>query len=260
MATFNNRFTPRLETLDERALMSCTVWADAAAGALTVIGDSGDDQVTIGDHGNGNVFVTATGAGTKSFSGIKSILVATYGGDDDVRYYLWNSLVGKQDLQVGLGSGNDYFRATLANGVDLLNGSHLNIRALGDELSDTVGGLDLLNVIATGVDIRGGKLTTSIEGCASNDGINQRYDGKLVGGKLTMSTFGGTGNDVVIQTMRCRTGSSGQVMAAVNGGSGNDTMSLYLYLQPAVENKGAVLWGGAGSDNLAYNANVYAFQ
>ena len=256
MSTTNNRFSPRLETLDERALMSCTVWDDG--GYLTIIGDGGNDQVTIGDHGNGNVFVTATGAGTQSFSGIKSILVATFDGDDDVRYNLWSSLAGKQDLQVGLGDGNDYFRATLANGVDLLGGSWLNIRAIGDGADDS--GLDLLNVIATGVDIRGGKLTTRIDGGASNDGINQRYDGKLVGGTLRMSTFAGAGNDVVIQTMRCRPGSSGRVMAAVDGGSGSDTMSLFLYLQPAVENQGAVLWGGAGLDSLAYNANVDAFQ
>jgi hypothetical protein len=256
MSTFNNRFSPRLETLDERALMSCTVWADGSA--LTVIGDGGNDQVTIGDHGNGNVFVTATGAGTKSFSGIQSILVATFDGDDDVRYYLWNSLAGKQALQVGLGDGNDYFRAKLANGVDLLNGSRLNIRAIGDGADDS--GLDLLSVIATGVDILGGKLTTVLEGGASNDGINQRYDGKLVGGKLYMNTDGGAGNDVVIQTMRCRPGSSGLVQTMVYGNAGNDTLSLYLYLQPAVQKQLAFLWGGAGNDNLAHNAAVTAAQ
>jgi hypothetical protein len=111
-------------------------------------------------------------------------------------------------------------------------------------------------VIATGVDIRGGKLTTRIDGGANNDGINQRYDGKLVGGTLTMNTFAGTGNDVVLQTMRCRSGSSGTLGTRVGGNAGNDTLLLYVYLQPAVVKTEALLWGGPGSDSLEHNASV----
>src|SRR5262245_24522095 len=110
MSTFNNRFAPRLETLDERALPSCTVWADAAAGYLLIQGDNGNDQVTVGDDGHGHVTVTATGAGTHSFSGIHFIGVYTSGGNDVVTYTLWNSLAGQQDVEVGLGKGNDTFK------------------------------------------------------------------------------------------------------------------------------------------------------
>jgi hypothetical protein len=251
MATFNNRFTPRLETLDERALMSCTVWADAVAGSLLIQGDGESDQVTIGDDGHGHVTVTATGDGTHTFSGINWITVYTQGGNDTVKYTLWDSLAGNQIVDVFLGGGADTFRATLANGVDLLDDSSLAIQAWG------AGGTDVLGVVATGVDVRGGKLRTTIDGGGAGDLINQHYNGKVASGALRMKSFGGVGNDVVLQSMRCKPGSKGSVGGLVDGGDGNDYLTLSMYLPPPITVVQAKVTGGAGNDIVVSDIHIW---
>src|SRR5689334_17739234 len=125
MAALKNKFAPQVEGLDQRALMNCTV--SAFAGQLAITGDSGNDQVTLRDNGRGTVTVAATGAPTQTFTGINKITINTEDGDDNVTYSMYGNLVGTQYVLVGLGSqygvnggGNDTFRATLMNGIDVL--------------------------------------------------------------------------------------------------------------------------------------------
>jgi hypothetical protein len=259
MSTFNNRFTPRLEGLDDRALMSCSV--GAVGGHVIVTGDAANDQVTIRDNGHGGVTVVATGAGVKSFTGINKITVNTEGGHDQVTYTLWGSLVGKQYVNVGLGSpygvgagGNDTFRATLANGIDLLPGSRLDL------FVDGGGAKDNLNVIALGVDVRAGAvLKTQMTGGNGVDNITQRYNGEL-DGSLAMRTFAGAANDTVWQSMNCKPGSTGIIAGWVDGQDGNDSLSLFMYLQPAVTVTKADLIGGNGVDGFMYTPNINVVQ
>jgi len=259
MSALKNKFAPSVEALDQRAMMSCTV--AASLGHLTVTGDSGNDQVTIRDNGRGMVTVAATGAATQTFSGIHHITVNTEDGDDNVTYTMHGNLVTTQYVLVGLGStycvnggGNDTFRATLLNGIDILNGGRLDI------IADGGGGDDFLSVTAIGVDVQqGGILKSQLAGGTGRDTLQQYFNG-LDNGAVVMRSHGGDEHDNIWQSMTFAAGSVGQTAGWVTGGDGDDSLSLFMNTQAGMFIAQADLIGGNGVDGFMSTPNVNVVQ
>ena len=108
---------PRVETLEERKVLSATMSLSNQGHTLQIVGDRSDNHIAITqtDH---DVQVTADGDPTQRFTGITSILVSTGDGNDDVRViYGFNpqpdppgdTLRPSFDLRVSLGAGDDTF-------------------------------------------------------------------------------------------------------------------------------------------------------
>lgn len=259
MSATKNTFAPQVEGLDQRALMNCTV--AAAFGHLTVTGDGADDQVTIRDNGRGMVTVAATGAPTQTFTGIHHITVNTEDGDDDVTYSVYGNVATTQYMVVGLGStygvnggGRDTFRATLLNGIDVVNGGRLDI------IADGGGNDDFLSVTEVGVDVQaGGILKTQLTGGRGEDTVQQFFNG-LGNGSVTMRSHGGDDKDNVWQQMTFAPGSTGLTAGWVTGGTGDDSLALFMNTQPGQSVLQADLIGGDGLDGFMFTPNVNVVQ
>ncbi len=128
------RFLPRLEALEDRNLLSCSVVVNN--GILTITGDSAANTVTITDKGTGapgNVKVVCDGVPTNVMPAIKGIKVNTLDGLDSVRYQLAGNLQAgvAQNVLVNLGSGNDNFVSFFSAPGGLLNNSSLGLNVKG---------------------------------------------------------------------------------------------------------------------------------
>jgi len=79
-------FRPRLEVLEDRRCLSCTVTQEGST--VFVIGDQADDQVTIVDHGRSGVTVDCLDDDRDPavFTGVTSIQVQTDAGNDLVTF------------------------------------------------------------------------------------------------------------------------------------------------------------------------------
>ncbi|HEX3151960.1 MAG TPA: hypothetical protein VHR66_28060, partial [Gemmataceae bacterium] len=70
-----------LERLDTRDVPACVV-SHGVQNTMEIIGDGAPDTVIINDNGTGLITGSATGWGTFVFSGIDTIKVNTWAGDD----------------------------------------------------------------------------------------------------------------------------------------------------------------------------------
>src|SRR5262245_33371896 len=94
-------FAPRLEALEDRSLLSCTV--SISGSVLKIEGDGGANSVRITDNGTGaagNIVVKCDGTTTNVGPAITEIRVNTKGGNDSVRYDLSNDLLANQSMKL----------------------------------------------------------------------------------------------------------------------------------------------------------------
>src|SRR5947209_1048535 len=115
----SRKVTPRLESLEDRCLLACTVSVDSN-GVLNITGDDTANSVQINDNGTGttgNITVICDGMTTTPAAAVTQIKVNTLGGNDTVLYSLTGNLNGQTRLRVDLGTGNDNFAATVNNNV-----------------------------------------------------------------------------------------------------------------------------------------------
>ena len=96
---------------------------------------------------------------------------------------------------------------------------------------------------------------------AGNDTVTVNYSGQM-DGELDVKAYGGQGNDTMNVDLTLEQGSTGRIHAHVNGGAGDDVMSLNVYDH---SNPGgpstlslldAVLNGGSGHNTLTATPNV----
>jgi len=165
-------FAPRLETLDERALMAITL----TGGLLEVEGTTGSDDIRVTLPSPDTLLVTINTGQSKQFdlADVTSILVRPKAGDDfviigptitiraEVRGWSGNDTIlggGGDDDLLG-GGGTDYIQGR--GGNDLIRGQHGDDYLLGQGGDDTIDGMignDLLsggsgtNTLTNGTDV-----------------------------------------------------------------------------------------------------------
>jgi hypothetical protein len=249
------RFVPRLEALEQRSLLSCTVTFNQ--GVLLIKGDAQANHVKVFDNGLNsgsplaNVSVACDGQ-SQQFAHVQVIKVRTLGGNDTVRYELSQPLVGFRAVEVDLGGGDDAFTANLRSHLTAF--SHLDLEVRGD--SGRASGTDTLVLNAVNVTIDG-ELDANLDGGAGNDRIFVSQQG-LVGGQVELVANGGPGNDKVIAGLSLAPLSNGIISAHVLGSNGNDRLQLNVTGGfPSVLD--ALIDGGAGVDVCAHTGNLDVF-
>jgi hypothetical protein len=195
------RFNPRLEALEDRALMAVAV--NFAGGVLTFTGAAANETLTMNDNGSGTVAFTATGAGSSSFNGVDRIVINLKGGNDTVTYNLNGPLSTARRIDADLGAGNDRFRANL-------------------------GGQDLL-----------ADLDLDIKGAAGNDRVELNQIGRIsANDKLSAKVTGNGGEDRVTATMVGDV--QGRAEFDVRGGSDSDSFTLNALSDVDVSSNGVL--------------------
>jgi hypothetical protein len=181
----SNRFVPRLQALDDRALPSVSY--DLQGTFLFVHGDAAANQITISDDG------TATGVSVTSDDGnnwsnptgatITHVFVDTQDGDDVVTYNLTGPLGVNRLVDVDLGLGADSFTANIS-GTSLAQLVNLDISARGGDR----GGRDLLVLNAEGVSTDvGSVLNVNLDGAGGKDSIVLDYTAGIELGTVTLT-------------------------------------------------------------------------
>jgi hypothetical protein len=227
MFSYKNRprvtpFVPRLEALEDRNLLSCSVVANM--GTLTITGDNAGNFVTIKDNGTGtpgNIKVVCDGVPTNVVPAVHAIKVTTLGGNDTVRYFLTGNLQAgvSRLVYVDLGSGNDGFVSYFSGGGKMLSKSRLGVYARGGTGSDS------LNMrYTTSVDLLpGALLDVALDGGENNDSIFLGYQGRLQG-TIQMTAAGGAADDLVQADLTLNCGSAGHIFSRVRGGLGQNKL------------------------------------
>jgi hypothetical protein len=244
---------PRLEVLEDRRVLSCTVVAQD--GVLSITGDSRANDVQLVDDGAA-VTVTCDGQ-AETFEDISKVVVSGRQGSDSVRYELTGELAADRQVVIDLGNGHDALGVTLGGKVGAE--ADFSLTAFGGN------GNDKLRVAGDGADVaEGASLAVRLSGGNGKDMMMGRFD-LLLGGSLTFAADGGNGNDVVIGNLTVGAGSTGDLKARVLGWNGADRLRLDVADNsgddgdPATEDESALesvvatLDGGRGKD--AYYAS-----
>lgn len=158
-------------------------------------------------------------------------------------------------LDAALFAGNDHFVTTLGGGVG--NGSQLAIAAGGGAGNDTleVNLSVVVNVVA------GALLKTELRGGVGNDtiSISTGTNAFNLGGSLQASLDGGGGNDQLSLILILANGASNHSDLQVLGGGGNDSIDYELDF-PLLDPVGqALVDGGTGADVLNNFATVHGY-
>jgi hypothetical protein len=185
---------------------------------MAVVGTSAADAVAITDDGAGTVTATLNGT-TRTATGIQTVAVLTFGGNDSISYTLTGAQSGRRAVAVDAGAGDDT--------VSLTGGA--------------VGGL----------------FAFAATGGAGTDTLSATVAGEI-DGYLAVALDGGFGNDTVSGNINVAAGSTGTVAAVVNGGFGNDNLTLTVTGDglATLEALVAVMNGGPGTDTGVSTPNV----
>jgi hypothetical protein len=213
-------FRPRLEALEDRRLLACTV-SVSASGTLSVTGDNGPNAVQIVDNGSdlpGNVTVTCDGVTTTPSAAVAALKISTRGGNDVVGYTLAGPLVGSsRRVSVDLGTGDDTWTATFLGA--LANGASWSGSVSGST------GNDLLQARVLGGLAGGSALGLTYSGGTGNDRIDAQVVASLFdGSSLSFTGSGSTGNDVITEGLTGQLLAGSQALFAATGSTGNDVI------------------------------------
>jgi hypothetical protein len=149
-----------------------------------------------------------------------------------------------------LGRGADTFTANVAG--NLVGTSALIMKVYGDAGKDTIS----VNAPNTNIDA-GSRLVLDLYGGRGADSISANYQG-VDNGTLRVVEHGGPGNDTVSENLTLNQGSTGNVIARVYGGAGNDDETLNVF-----DNSGgkladldAVIYAILGHNTVHHTPNV----
>lgn len=235
--------------------------ASGASSQVSILGDAGNDSITISDtsvadlgvatiSGGDNDDNIAIGAGTRiGDSGTVSILGDA--GNDTIR------IDGEDGLSNGVYLANNGGRATINGGADndlieLMDtvfiasvGATSEAQILGDVGNDTI----TLSSVSTSF-----AGNTTVDGGAGTDQIN--ITNTLVGFGGNTQIDGGTQNDTI--TLEGANFSLGTGAETVDGGSGDDSIVLRTSAQNQQTNLGATtqILGSAGNDTISIDRSV----
>src|SRR5262245_12927508 len=168
-------FAPRLEALEDRQLLACTL-SVGSDGTLSITGDDAANDIEVRDTGStgpGNITVVCDGTATTRPEAISSVRITTLGGNDTVRYLLLGNRNGQSvRVRADLGTGNDSFAAVLIG--SLVAGSLLDLTANGNTGNDSV------DLTVNGNLQSGSSLHLSASGSTGNDRVSTAVNGSLL--------------------------------------------------------------------------------
>lgn len=252
MRTFLPRsFSPRVEALENRLCLDCTIAADD--GKLTITGDDAANTVSITHDGNGNVAVVCDGDAAVNFSGIKEIEIDTLGGNDSVNLTVTGELKKKLEVEMDLGDGDDT--------SSMLFGAIAAKLALEADLG---AGNDTLSVNLDQQIKSKGQVRMEVTGGDGNDTWNLSANEVRTKAKLQAQFDGGNGDDVLQTFLGDPIDAKAHVQIQASGGAGNDALTVDATTFGTGANIAAgaklqvQLDGGAGTDtlNVSHDGNV----
>ncbi len=199
------RFQPMVEGLQARLAPAITASFSAAAGLLTVVGDSQDNTIAIGSDAEGNIMVNN---GDISIAGdVATVENTTFiralglSGDDTITLDETNNPL--PDSQIIGGSGDDTL--TGGSGADELIGQS---------------GEDILQGMAGDDSLIGGAADDTLEGGAGIDSLfGQAGDDTLLGNAGDDVIVGLSGDDLIVWN-------NGDGSDQIDGGAGTDTVEV----------------------------------
>lgn len=201
----------------------------------------GDDRATL-DASTG-VDEAALCIAIEGFDGVDNVGL-TLGTLDDA------SVGGAFDL----GRGNDTARIKFAGDLEGYSYACFNV--------DGADGNENISVDATNVNIaEQAGMSLYLEGENGLDTINVAYSGVLKGG-IHMVAEGGQGNDTIAANFTIRATSFGKLLATVDGGRGDDNLTLNVFDnsggggQTTLQKLKAVIVRGGGKDTITKTPNV----
>ncbi len=257
MSQKKQSFRPQLEALEQRSLMACNVFLDAN-GALNIIGDAANDQVTVYDSGHGAVLGIASGHGPFSFANVHSIIIDTGGGDDVVNYQFIDDIHDPMHkVEVNLRSGNDQFNCTFydywSGGYrDVTPGSLLLMKVVGEEGNDR-----MFFDAGGGVDMDHSTMKISFYGGLGDDILGMAYNGLNDHGGVSFFAYGNEGNDTIRMSMVADPASvspaPGGFRGIIEGNDGDDDIYFHLSAPRAVSTVESSINGGRGRDRAYTN-------
>jgi hypothetical protein len=265
------RYTPRFESLEERAVPS-TISFNSTTATLTVTGTNKKDSIVIIDDGTNNAgSVVVKGNGSTLFNSgptagvdqVHTIIVNSRGGNNDsvVYHLIGNMVANNRSITATFGSGkNDKFEADV-NG-NLVN-SFLLLQATGggggDKLlgsmtgslngSSFLGfiykggtGKDTINIDATNSVAIGplAQLTVQVDGGSQADNVTVGYEGQMQNA-FFLNAAGGAGNDHVKADVAFDGVSNGLLFGPMSINSGKAA---------------AQVTGGSGKDHLFFEVDL----
>lgn len=227
---------PTVEVLEDRM-----VPASISVGRtrVTIRGDSGINQVSIRDNGDGDLRINISGRprASATTNNIQEIFIDTREGNDLVTYSQSGLRTRNLLLHASLGNGDDTFQAVINGMIPPERGLFLGVE--GGSQKDSI-------AIKALVDVHGprglGILPTSVRGLVinavggdDNDTITLSFQG-INAGNFEAKAEGGPGDDRIEAVLNRAPGSSGSVILSLNGAPGADSIGL---LQEGVLQVGA---------------------
>jgi hypothetical protein len=219
-----NRFLPKLESLTDRVVPSCTVVLEA--GVLRIEGDQHSNTISIVDDGT-TVTVTCDDGTAEEFTDVETIEVRGGSGQDVVTYDLTiaegttevPAVEVDRIVDVKLGNGIDSFAGSVTG--TLLEGSAVDVSVKG------CNGKDALGFDVAGDVNAGAALDVLLKGGNGRDEVLSSYAGILLG-DLTWGLEGGNGKDTLTANMTFDAGSTGTAEVEVKGERAPDFMTLLV--------------------------------
>lgn len=201
--------SPLVEQLEARTLLSGNVTAFVSAGSLTIIGDAGDNAITI-DESAGAGTLTITGTGTTvngdvvpvTFSGVtRDIKALLDGGNDSITV---TGVTATRNVLIDNGEGDNTTSLT-----DVTIPGKLTIR--NGTGADTVTGAGMNVGLATSITNGAGANDTTLGGTFGaltitglRDSNTVTVDTATINGNVSIATKGGISNLTTIDTTAAR--------------------------------------------------------
>lgn len=209
----NRSFSPRVESLEGRLCLACTITADD--NTLTIEGDDAANTVSVTHDGAGNVVVVCDGEPALNFSGIKEIEIDTAGGDDSVNLTVTGELTKKLEIELDLGDGNDT--------SSMLFGAIAAKLALEADLG---AGNDTLSVNLDQEIKSKGQVKMDVEGGEGNDTWNLSANEVRSKAKLQAQFDGDAGDDILLMFLQDPIDAKAHVQIQASGGDGADALTV----------------------------------
>ncbi|HWG43779.1 MAG TPA: hypothetical protein VN688_13465 [Gemmataceae bacterium] len=173
-------------------------------------------------------------------------------GADDVTAHFGRVQSGAVNYSAFLGGGDDSGFAGVWGNID--TGASLKIDLEGQDGNDNLytfetynGNYDQVNIAA------GALLDINVNGGAGNDTMNMTYGGTVLG-KLRIRQDGGSGNDSISGDLHLQPGSTGAVDAVYSGDDGWDGLRMEVYGSASAQR--ALIDGGTGWDRATSVGDV----
>lgn len=263
LSNTSHKFLPALSQMEARECPA--VVCTASNGILQILGDRTDNVIDISSSADGSFQVVGDGQ-SFSFTGIQSVRVATFDGNDTVRLTLNEGT--KQfgiNFYADLGGGDDSFALTVVSTLPPIYSpvsptSAINVNVAGSVGNDSlVAQFKSADPAALATLVPAVKL--ALDGGDGNDRLMLACNNLVLRGRMDATMTGDAGNDTVAQDFHGNNWFAPLNLVA-SGGDGDDVMdtefdstgprSVYNALI------GVSIAGDAGNDLLNFNLGAHS--